>query len=127
MWLFKKKKATMQKGPAMAIELPIPQLGEKGTDLSLPTGSKNEQAPSAGQTSGSDVDHIKWLMNAIVIVLFVGFAQMFVATANLLWQAWTEKATTYQNLIDKVNMQNEKIDQLIRCQKGKTNSASSTC
>jgi len=49
---------------------------------------------------------------AVIVVLFIGFATMFAAFATLLWQAWTEKAATYQSLVDKVNAQNEKIDLL---------------
>jgi hypothetical protein len=58
------------------------------------------------------VDHLSWLMNVIVIVLFIGFAGMFVATASMLVDSFSSKAETYGDLRDRVLEQNEKINTL---------------
>lgn len=48
----------------------------------------------------------------LVIILFIGFATTFLAAGTLLWQAWTQKAATYQDLVNQVNSENQKIDNL---------------
>lgn len=49
---------------------------------------------------------------ALVVVLFVGFAGMFVAVATMFVTAWNEDRSAQQDLRDKIIEQNTKIDLL---------------
>jgi len=91
-----------------------------------PESVQSDKSLKAVSGESAPTKFIQDIVIGVVFVLFIGFATMFVAAGTLVWQAWTEKAATYQNLVDKVNLQNEKIDQL-KCQVEKTNSATSTC
>ncbi len=47
--------------------------------------------------------YLQWLMTAIIIVLFIGFAGMFIATAGILIGALNDKTATYSDLIRKID------------------------
>ena len=58
--------------------------------------------PTAGGAMEQEVGFLKMITTAIVVVLFIGFAGMFVATAALLIQALFLKATSYEELQKEV-------------------------
>lgn len=60
---------------------------------------------------------LEQIMIAFIVVLFIGFAGMFVATATLLIDSYNNKSASYDNLQDTVQTQNTKVDQLIQSQK----------
>lgn len=65
------------------------------------------------------VDRLYFVMYGLVIVLFIGFAAMFVAVGQMLYASWTEKQATYQSLRDEVKSQNAKIDTLTKALQSK--------
>jgi hypothetical protein len=64
---------------------------------------------------GDQLDLVKFITYAILIVLFIGFAGMFVATGAMLWGAWKDKEGAFNILQDKINSSNKAINML--CQK----------
>jgi hypothetical protein len=56
------------------------------------------------------VKFIQDVVIGLVVVLFIGFTTMFVATATVLYESWTNKAATYEDLENKITEQNNKID-----------------
>ena len=75
---------------------------------------KNWQVDSVNPISGvpEKLDNLSNLMNAIVVVLLIGFAGMFVATIAIFVDAFRSKQTTYQSLVDKISAQQNTIDQM---------------
>ncbi len=67
---------------------------------------------SKGKALENRVEQINTLMIGVVIVLLVGFAGTFVAAATMLVDSFNNKQATYQDLRDKVQEQNAKIDEL---------------
>lgn len=69
-----------------------------------------------GQVKGLEhkIDRHESLINVLVIVLFIGFAGVFVAATAMLVDAFNNKQTTYQNLVNKVNEQNTKNDYILQ-------------
>jgi len=66
-----------------------------------------------GSTEGNvRLDFLQKLMYALVVVLFIGFAGMFVATAAMLLDAWNNKTANYVELRGEIKEQNYKIDNL---------------
>jgi phosphate starvation-inducible membrane PsiE len=63
------------------------------------------------------VDDLNLLMVAVVIVLFIGFATMFVAATAMLLDGFRSKQASYEQLQSQVQSQNDKIDQLIKAKK----------
>lgn len=59
-----------------------------------------------------DIDRLTLILTAVVIVLLVGFATMFIATFGIFRDNEAEKQATYQNLINQVQTQNTKIQVL---------------
>ncbi len=57
------------------------------------------------QQVGGKLEQHDWLLNVLVLVLFVGFAGVFIAATAMLIDAFRGKQATYQSLIDKVNEQ----------------------
>ncbi|MBI3888629.1 hypothetical protein HY311_02450 [Candidatus Nomurabacteria bacterium] len=55
---------------------------------------------------------INGILIAVIVVLFVGFATAFVSVWGLVLDANRFKTETYQNLVDKVNDQNYRIEDL---------------
>lgn len=53
---------------------------------------------------GNRIDFMHYVMLAMIIVLFVGFAQMFIAVGGILIDSWTHKSESYENLTSKVNL-----------------------
>lgn len=59
---------------------------------------------TSGPTGGmqDQLNEIKYLFYALILILFIGFAQMFVAVGTMLQESWNNKAATYQELRDKI-------------------------
>lgn len=74
--------------------------------------SKNAVDETSGKLQG-DVDNLKILFYGIIIVLFIGFAGVFIATASMLVDSFKNKQATYQDLANKVNEQNNKNDDIL--------------
>ncbi len=89
--------------------------------------NKSSELPIIGPqeittTSGisGESARIKFLNNVVIgilVVLFLGFAGMFIATGALMIDSFRSKQATYQSLVDKVNEQNNKIDTLVNISK----------
>jgi uncharacterized membrane protein YqjE len=65
-----------------------------------------------GQVLEQKVKDLNLLMAGVVIVLFIGFATMFVTVAALLISAFSDKQTSYDQLRDQVTTQNVQIQEL---------------
>lgn len=86
-----------------------------------------------------DLDRLYYIMLALVIALLVGFASTFVAAAYMLYDGFTNKAESYQSLVEKINNQeinnlniriddlNVQLKQIQDCQKKPINVGSSSC
>lgn len=87
----------------------------------------NTQSNSELETTPQEQGRVKGLaerqtrleqvMAAIIVVLFIGFAAVFVAATSMLVDNWRSKQTSYQQLELLVQAQNDKIDQLIQSKK----------
>lgn len=62
----------------------------------------------------SKIDRHESLINVLVIVLFVGFAGVFVAANAMLVDAFNSKQATCQDLVNKVSEQNIKNDLILK-------------
>jgi hypothetical protein len=62
------------------------------------------------QTLSDKLKDLNLLMIGIVVVLFVGFAGMFVATSALLIESFNSKTVAYEELVKNVNQQNTQLD-----------------
>lgn len=60
------------------------------------------------------VEELNVLMIAVVIVLLIGFATMFIAVFGIFRDSQAEKQATFQNLKNQVQSQNDKIDALTK-------------
>lgn len=56
--------------------------------------------------------HLEQLMAAIVIVLFIGFAGMFVAVGQMMIDSLFDKRDSTYGLQEKIDVQNNKIEDL---------------
>jgi cell division protein FtsL len=68
-----------------------------------------------GQSDGDTakkVEQISWVMNVLVIALFIGFTSVFIAAVGIFSDAYYNKAATYQSLRDQISVQSNKIDNL---------------
>jgi hypothetical protein len=74
--------------------------------MSTPETNFNEQI------SPKEFDFWKSVTIALLIVLCVGFAAVFLQAASMLWTSWTSNQATYEDLKDQVLLQNTKIDAL---------------
>lgn len=73
-----------------------------------PTGKINIEEYLKAQNraltdQGNRIDFMHFIVLAILVVIFVGFAQMFIATGGILIDSWTHKTESYDNLTSKVN------------------------
>lgn len=59
-----------------------------------------------------EVKYLNNLMTLMVIVLFIGFGGMFVATGAMMIEALQNKSASYNEMTVKILEQNNKIDQL---------------
>ncbi len=85
---------------------PAPQNAPKDTDTSAIRGIDAKR-----------FEFLNTIVIALVVVLFVGFAGMFVACTAMLVDAWRSKDATYQKLEDSIETQNAKIDAIIEMYK----------
>ncbi|MCL5673786.1 MAG: hypothetical protein M1407_04120 [Deltaproteobacteria bacterium] len=81
----------------------------------LPTSIKPELTSDVTgraefQTVKESVDLLKFIIYGIIIVLFLGFASLFIAVTSMLVNSWEGKAENYQILINKVNNIDNKIN-----------------
>lgn len=76
------------------------------------TGSTNPRNTKVPQQA--EIDFLKWLMIGLVVVLFIGFAGMFVATASMMVDALKDNRGSTNDLSDQLKLQDEKIDELTR-------------
>lgn len=67
------------------------------------TEAKNIPNPVGMDTQ---MDFLKFLVYAILVVLFIGFAGMFVATSAMLWGAWKDKEGSFNILQETISQQN---------------------
>jgi len=84
------------------------RLGGQETLTSTPS-------PTPTPVSGISLK-VEFLNNVVIalgVVLFLGFAGMFVATTTIMFESWQNRAESYSNLQDEVQTQNAKIDSLI--------------
>ena len=70
-------------------------------------------APVSVPSTGREPrDYFQWLIGAVVFVLFVGFAAVFIAATAMLIESYKFKGSAYEDLKDKVIEQSAKIDTL---------------
>lgn len=67
-----------------------------------------------GQVLEKKVKELNTLMIAVVFVLLIGFATMFIAVFGIFRDNEAEKQATFQSLKDQVQTQNTKIDALTK-------------
>ncbi len=74
------------------------------TPISSPPQNSSipRQKPVTGEPKR--IQYIENIMIGVVIVLFIGFASMFVGTVTVLIESWNNKAATYQDLEDKIDI-----------------------
>ena len=60
-----------------------------------------------------------WLLGGVILVLLVGFVTMFATVGGLILDAQRFKTETYQDLVNKVNDTNTKLDTVCRILKCK--------
>jgi len=80
------------------------------------TSGENTNIPPQTSPVGNPIHRLNLLTSityGILIVLFIGFAGMFVATVAMLVDSFNNKTATYKILIDEVSKQNIKIDSLL--------------
>ncbi len=58
------------------------------------------------------IDSLTLITYGIMIVLFIGFISLFVATTSMLINSWEGKAENYQILINKINKINNRINDI---------------
>ena len=61
---------------------------------------------------GRQFNLMRFVIYGVIIVLFVGFAGVFVAVGSVLQNYLANKQATYQNLVNQVNAQNTQIQLL---------------
>ncbi len=98
--------------------MPDPTVLKKDTTVQGQQGSGNVVPPPSPSKNpeggvGSRLDFLSSITYAVIVVLFVGFAEMFVVVAGMLINDWNNKAQTYQQLTEQVKNQSLKIDSLI--------------
>lgn len=59
------------------------------------------------------VERHESLINILIIVLFVGFAAAFIAVGGYVMQYEANKQATYQNLVDKINKQDNNYEDIL--------------
>ncbi len=74
----------------------------------------SEKQPQLESGVPAQVKFLSNLMYALVFVLFIGFATMFVTVGQIVVDSWDNKASTYLELRDTVKDQNIKIDALTK-------------
>jgi len=62
---------------------------------------KVAKQPDINDDVAKKFNDLQWFMSVLVIALLIGFAGTFVAAAYMLYDGWTNKATTYQELVEK--------------------------
>lgn len=75
----------------------------------------NGIAPVSNDISGRNADEINFLKTltyGLLYILFIGFAGCFIAVTAMLVDSFNNKASTYQQLFNKVAEQNVKLDNL---------------
>lgn len=86
--------------------------GEKGQFDPIATA---EQIANAAKAAADAQEHSKLnrtIITIIVVVLVFFSISIFFSLSAMYFNYLTEKTTTYQNLADKVNENNQKIDNL---------------
>jgi cell division protein FtsL len=79
----------------------------------MPMARKNKFESKADEpATKAEVSQLNRLMYALVVVLFVGFAGMFVATGSMMLDSLTNDRQSMTDLRDTVRDQNDKIDAL---------------
>ena len=73
----------------------------------------NRTTTGGGSGAQRDIDFVKYLMYGLVIVLFLGFSAMFLATGQVMIESFTDKRDSAYQLQQKIDDQNNKIDMLI--------------
>lgn len=83
------------------------EINPKEKDVT-PVSSPSQDSPTPKQNPVTGepkrIQYIENIMIAVVLVLFIGFAAMFVGTVTVLIESWSNKAATYQDLEDKIDI-----------------------
>ena len=76
------------------------------------TGTAVETSPTSGvSASVAFLSNVVYLM---LTVMFIAMLLMAIATGTLMYDAWTNKEATYQDLRGQVEQQNKQIDTLTK-------------
>lgn len=91
----------------------------KVPEIPPPEGAKNTNYGENTNTQSIPkmVKFTHEIVVGLVVVLFIGFAGMFVAVSTMLWDSWNNKSSNYEILKNKVEEQNYKIDLLLQKKK----------
>lgn len=79
------------------------------------TKGNPEDATNQGVTRGEFNEatrRIDYLFTGVTIVLVIGFVTLLIAVISPIIDAWRFRTSTYQNLVNVVYEQNNKIDSL---------------
>lgn len=87
----------------------------------LPTGTLNteeinERLKGLGEAQSGQKKQLNWMRIAIIGVLVVvslGFLELSATVYGIIQTELINKAATFQNLVDKINEQNIKMDSLL--------------
>jgi len=91
--------------------LPVPMSGsDMDSAVNTTTGKQLETGPVSGIPA--DIKFLKGLTYGILVVMFIGFMAMFVATLSIWRDSWSDKNASYQDLINKIDERDSKIDLL---------------
>jgi hypothetical protein len=86
------------------------------TKTSIPNQDPVSNNVAIDQSGGIEkrIDFLNLIMIGVIVALFIGFAGAFVAVGTLVYTACIDRITTYQQLMDQVQAQNDKIDILMQ-------------
>jgi hypothetical protein len=79
-----------------------------------------DKNPNNEYATKKDIDayfeKLNLLTHGVIIVLGLGFVTLLIAVLSPIIDAWRFRASTYENLVNQVTAQNNKIDALIQIQ-----------
>lgn len=74
---------------------------------------KEYKLPSPTEGPQQQINLLTIIMVGVIIVLLIGFITMFATVGTLVWNAHLFGQSTYQELINNLKEQNDKIDILL--------------
>lgn len=70
--------------------------------------SKSRKSQTTGSKHASErMDFIQYVMAGVIVVLFIGFATLFVTVYNMYLDSSQFESSVYQNYADKINALNQ--------------------